>query len=125
MQNIFGWMARSLLRNCEAKTRILELNNNGKTGIHDFPEWSYDGSSTYQAPGDKSDLVLRPCNFVSDPIRGAGNYLVMCEVFHVDGKPVPSNTRAPLRLMLESSTRDLAFGWVMSKNIPSFKIIAL
>jgi glutamine synthetase len=90
-----------------SKTRILKLNSNGKTSLSDFPEWNYDGSSTYQAPGDKSDLVLRPCSFVNDPIRGSGNYLVMCEVFHVDGNPVPSNTRAPLRMMLESSTRDL------------------
>jgi glutamine synthetase len=90
-----------------SKTRILELKQNGNTSVSDFPEWSYDGSSTYQAPGDKSDLVLRPCSFVLDPIRGPGNYLVMCEVFHVDGNPVASNTRAPLRLMLESSNRDL------------------
>lgn len=80
-----------------SKTRILELSSNGGANIDDFPEWSYDGSSTYQAPGDKSDLVLKPVSFVSDPIRGKGNYLVMCEVYHMDGHPVPSNTRAPLR----------------------------
>jgi glutamine synthetase len=85
-----------------SKTRILKFDTKN-TNINDFPEWSYDGSSTYQAPGDKSDLLLKPCTFVSDPIRGAGNYLVMCEVFHVDGKAVASNTRAPLRALLESS----------------------
>lgn len=90
-----------------SKTRILALNTNGKTSLADFPEWSYDGSSTYQAPGDKSDLVLRPCSFVGDPIRGANNYLVMCEVFHIDGNPVASNTRAPLRNLLEANAQDL------------------
>lgn len=80
-----------------SKTRILELNNNGNVKVDDFPKWNYDGSSTNQAPGDKSDLVLEPVTSIADPIRGKGNFLVMCEVFHMNGEAVPSNTRAGLR----------------------------
>jgi glutamine synthetase len=80
-----------------SKTRILDPNKKSKITLTDFPEWSFDGSSTYQAPGDKSDLVLKPVYFLPDPIRGHDDYLVMCEVFHVDGNPVVSNTRARLR----------------------------
>jgi glutamine synthetase len=58
------------------------------------PIWSFDGSSTNQAPGDKSDCVLRPVATFPDPIRGGDNKLVMCEVLLVDMSPHPSNTRA-------------------------------
>ena len=46
----------------------------------DFPEWSFDGSSTGQAEGKNSDCILRPVCVTSDPIRGGDNVLVMCEV---------------------------------------------
>lgn len=90
-----------------SKTRILEFNRKTKIDISDFPEWTYDGSSTYQAPGDKSDLVLKPVRFVKDPIRGDGSFIVMCEVFHMNGSPVKSNTRAHLRNLIEDRGEDL------------------
>lgn len=88
-----------------SKTKIVEIH--GEASLNDFPMWGYDGSSTYQAPGDKSDLVLKPVSFVDDPIRGPGHYLVMCEVFHIDGQPVPSNTRALLRNRLDDNQAKL------------------
>jgi glutamine synthetase len=60
----------------------------------DPPIWGFDGSSTNQAPGDKSDCVLRPVASFKDPIRGGDNMLVMCEVLLVDMSPHPTNTRA-------------------------------
>ena len=50
----------------------------------DLPIWNFDGSSTNQAPGDKSDCVLKPVFTVPDPIRGGDHKLVLCEVFTVD-----------------------------------------
>lgn len=86
-----------------SKTKVIQTQN-APEGIGFFPDWSFDGSSTNQAPGDRSDCVLRPVFFVPDPIRVADplasspNYLVMCEVFNPDGEtPHPSNTRAKLR----------------------------
>jgi glutamine synthetase len=58
------------------------------------PIWGFDGSSTEQATGDKSDCVLRPVFVCPDPIRGGDNVLVMCEVLLVDMKPHATNTRA-------------------------------
>jgi glutamine synthetase len=58
------------------------------------PIWGFDGSSTEQAPGDKSDCVLRPVWSCPDPIRGGDNILVMCEVLHNDLTPHATNTRA-------------------------------
>lgn len=59
--------------------------------------WGYDGSSTNQAPGDKSDIVLKPVFQCPDPIRGGDDILVMCETFDVHDNPIPTNTRAKAR----------------------------
>ena len=73
-----------------SKTKILA--DGDEPGI-----WGYDGSSTNQAPGDKSDIVLQPVAQFPDPIRGGNNILVMCESLFVDMTPIPSNTRALAR----------------------------
>ncbi len=70
-----------------SKTRILEDGA-------ELPIWGFDGSSTNQAPGDKSDCVLRPVFSCPDPIRGGDNVLVMAEVLTIDMQPHPTNTRA-------------------------------
>ncbi len=73
--------------------------------LSDFPEWSYDGSSTNQADGSDSDCLLQPVAFSKDPIRGDGNYLVMCEVFRPDGAPHETNTRSKLRAILNAGAQ--------------------
>jgi glutamine synthetase len=60
----------------------------------ELPIWGFDGSSTNQAPGDKSDCVLQPVFSCPDPIRGGDNVLVMAEVLYTDMSPHVSNTRA-------------------------------
>ncbi|MBM2616259.1 glutamine synthetase beta-grasp domain-containing protein [Actinoplanes sp. LDG1-06] len=70
-----------------SKTKIVEDGA-------ELPIWGFDGSSTNQAPGDKSDCVLKPVFVCPDPIRGGKNVLVMCEVLLIDGTPHPTNTRA-------------------------------
>lgn len=60
------------------------------------PLWGFDGSSTNQADGHASDLVLRPVFICHDPVRGAPHKLVMCEVLNIDMTPHRTNTRAKL-----------------------------
>lgn len=87
-----------------SKTKIL----NGADFDGAFPEWTFDGSSTGQASGDKSDCVLKPVKWVKDPTRnveGAHCYLVLCEVFTAAGTPHHTNTRALLR-EVDSATKD-------------------
>jgi glutamine synthetase len=68
-----------------------------------FPDWGFDGSSTNQAEGSSSDCHLRPVTNYPDPIRGEGHFLVMCEVFLADSTtPHPTNSRAPLREVLDA-----------------------
>lgn len=83
------------------KTRIVNINTDS-IDLSIFPEWGFDGSSTYQAPGNKSDLVLKPVNFVKDPLRHGNNFLVMCEVLNDDNTPHETNTRALLREQLNN-----------------------
>lgn len=90
-----------------SKTRVIERNEN--PSLADFPEWGFDGSSTNQATGDNSDCVLKPVSFVSDPIRGEGHYLVMCEVFDEKGNAHPTNTRAILRKALDKGGAEQDF----------------
>ena len=74
-----------------SKTKILA--DGDEPGI-----WGYDGSSTNQATGDNSDVVLKPVFQCSDPIRGGNNILVMCETYLTDKEtPHPTNTRALAR----------------------------
>ncbi len=87
-----------------SKTKIIE---DGK----EPPIWGFDGSSTNQATGDKSDCVLKPVFVCPDPIRGGANVLVMCEVNLVNGKPHPTNTRAAARLAAKKyAADDMWFG---------------
>lgn len=58
------------------------------------PIWGFDGSSTNQAPGSRSDCVLRPVWVCPDPIRGDDDVLVMSEVLLPNMKPHATNTRA-------------------------------
>jgi len=83
---IDGTSPTPLLR---SKTKIL------KDDVTTPPMWGFDGSSTEQATGDKSDCGLKPVFTCPDPIRGGKNILVLCEVILAQtGEPHPTNTRA-------------------------------
>lgn len=77
-----------------SKTKILEAP---VARLEEIPEWGFDGSSTRQATGHDSDLLLRPVHFVPDPLRGEPQVLVICEVFYPDDRVHESNARAHLR----------------------------
>ncbi len=86
-----------------SKTRI-ERNFSGS--LEDCPMWSFDGSSTLQAPGNSSDCLLKPVAIFPDPDRKKA-FLVMCEVLNADGTPHPSNARATI----EDEDNDFWFGF--------------
>jgi glutamine synthetase len=95
-------------KNVRSKWKVID---GPVTKLGDVPDWQFDGSSTEQAPGDKSDCALKPVAFYPDPVRGAPHVLVMCEVMLASGKPHPSNTRAALRPLAElHASREPLFG---------------
>jgi glutamine synthetase len=74
-------------RKLRSKTKIVADGS-------DLPVWGFDGSSTNQATGHFSDCVLGPVWSCPDPLRGAHDVLVMCEVLNSDMTPHPTNNRA-------------------------------
>jgi glutamine synthetase len=82
--------------NTRSKTRTLDASK-GKS-VDSLPKWNFDGSSTGQAPGDDSEVILRPCRIFRDPFRprsdNLANILVMCDTYTPGGEAIPSNTRA-------------------------------
>lgn len=82
--------------NTRSKTRTLPAAK--AETVEALPKWNFDGSSTDQAPGDDSEVILRPCRIFKDPFRprsdGVDNILVMCDTYTPAGEPLPSNSRA-------------------------------
>jgi glutamine synthetase len=80
------------IQGLRSKTKIVK-NFSGK--LEDCPMWSFDGSSTEQAPGNSSDCLLKPVALFPDPARKNG-WLIMTEVLSADGTPHESNGRATI-----------------------------
>ncbi|XP_015189101.1 PREDICTED: glutamine synthetase 2 cytoplasmic [Polistes dominula] len=76
--------------NVRSKTRTLDFVPKHPS---DIPEWTYDGSSTYQAEGINSDIYLSPVAIYNDPFRRGNNKLVLCDTYTSDRLPTKSNQR--------------------------------
>ena len=76
----------------ELNGRVVAYNGRVIPSPDELPTWNFDGSSTNQAKGNKSDCVLKPVSLVMDPQRLDG-FLVMCEVMNSDGTPHKTNKR--------------------------------
>lgn len=95
-----GYVPTQSLR---SKTRV-ERGFDGK--LESCPMWAFDGSSTAQAEGVTSDLLLKPVAIFPDPARENG-FLVMTEVLNADGTPHESNGRATI----DDDDEDFWFGF--------------
>lgn len=82
--------------NTRSKTRTLPASK--AESIASLPNWNFDGSSTDQAPGDDSEVILRPQRIFTDPFRPRSddnnNILVMCDCVTPAGDAIPTNHRA-------------------------------
>ena len=81
--------------------------------LEDCPMWSFDGSSTEQAPGGSSDCLLKPVACYPDPDRLGNGYLVMTEVLNPDETPHRSNGRATI----DDDDADYWFGFEQEYTI--------
>ncbi|SAM03531.1 hypothetical protein [Absidia glauca] len=59
----------------------------------DLSEWNFDGSSTGQAEGHDSDVIMVPVAVYNDPFRGGDNKLALCDLYNPDGTPHKDNHR--------------------------------
>jgi len=74
---------RSKTRVFDGEVRLLEQ----------LPKWNYDGSSTEQAQGTDSEVILVPRQVFPDPIRGGNSILVWCETMRPDGSYLHNSHR--------------------------------
>ena len=81
------------LANLRSKTQIKDFAS--FPTLAELPAWGFDGSSTQQAEGKSSDIVLKPVAVFPDSTRKNG-VLVMCECFQHTGVASPSNSRATI-----------------------------
>ncbi|MCA9085033.1 MAG: glutamine synthetase beta-grasp domain-containing protein [Planctomycetaceae bacterium] len=100
-----------------SKTKIVKDFDGTLKGC---PMWSFDGSSTQQAPGGSSDCLMKPVAVFPDPGRNDA-FLVMTEVLNADGSVHESNGRATI----DDDDDDFWFGfeqeyflWDPEHNLP-------
>lgn len=81
------------------KARVLKK---APSSPSELPDWNYDGSSTNQAPGAESEVILRPQAIYPDPFRGTPNILVMCDTYTPQGDVIPTNKRNACAAAMEA-----------------------
>jgi len=85
------------------KTRTLAKKNWTPEAL---PEWNFDGSSTGQAPGDDSEVILKPAAIFPDPFRKGDNILVLCDLYKPDGTPLAGNTRVDAKRVFDLTNNE-------------------
>lgn len=73
-----------------SKNRII---NTYIKDVNKLPLWNFDGSSTGQASGKHSDIILKPVRIYNNPFAKFESYLVLCECLNKDLTPHITNTR--------------------------------
>ena len=83
-----------------SKTRVVKLEESISCVVTDPGrwEWSFDGSSTGQATGTDSDVLIRPVALYPNPFYNNSSIvealLVLCDCYNKDGTPHATNSRA-------------------------------
>ena len=85
----YVWIDGSL-QNVRCKTMTIDFVPKDPS---ELKVWNFDGSSTGQAPGNNSDVLMRPVAIFKDPFRGGDNILVLTETLNNDGTPHATNHR--------------------------------
>ena len=84
LPNLKGFISIKTDTNEDYFTRILQC----------IPAWNYDGSSTNQATGQDSEIILKPCAVFKDPFREKnGGLLVLCDTYTSNNERVFNNNR--------------------------------
>jgi glutamine synthetase len=76
-----------------SKTKVIyEKTPKNKEDLN-LPLWNYDGSSTGQANGEDSEVILKPQSVFPDPFRGGDCLIALCDTYNPDMTPHATNTR--------------------------------
>ena len=85
------------------KTRVFQ---GAAPELEKLPNWNYDGSSTGQAPGEDSEVIIKPVAVYHDPFRGGDHILVLTDTYDPEGTPIPTNTRAPAKEIFDAKPEE-------------------
>ena len=72
-----------------SKTRIYE----DVKCVEELPVWNFDGSSTGQAEGHYSEIIIKPKVLFPCPFRKELGKLVLCDTYYPNGEPHETNKR--------------------------------
>ena len=74
------------------------------SAVEDFPNWNYDGSSTGQALGEDTEVILKPVFKTPNPFldKETEGYLVLCETYDTEWKPLKNNYRMRAKEIFDS-----------------------
>jgi glutamine synthetase len=77
--------------NTRSKNKVVTIGKDEKLMLDD---WMFDGSSTGQAQGFNSDIILKPVSIFKNPfIKYTDSLLVLCECYNKDDTPHKNNHR--------------------------------
>lgn len=76
-----------------SKARVVQVIDGMDTDATLIPFWNYDGSSTEQAEGKLSEVMISPCRVIPCPFRRGKNLMVLCDAYDHEWKPIATNTR--------------------------------
>lgn len=100
--------------NCDihSKTKVFSPENSYLDQINNYPIWNYDGSSTGQAEGTYSEIILKPRVVYKNPFhKNHDSVLVLCDTYDKDDNPSPSNTRYSAALTFSSQEAKESKPW--------------
>lgn len=82
--------------NFRSKARTLTKDSDE---LENYPDWNYDGSSTGQAEGHNSEIILKPCAVFRCPFRRGDHRMVWCDTYYPSGMHTKTNTRCEANLI--------------------------
>jgi glutamine synthetase len=93
-----------------SKTRIVYISSSislNDISFDHIPNWSFDGSSTFQADINEgnTEILLYPVHFVKDPLRKSPNsFAVLCECRNIfnSQEPISNNSRYEAKKIFEN-----------------------
>ena len=78
----------------ELRSKAKTLNDvDALFSLDSYPSWNYDGSSTGQAEGNDSEVVIVPRAIFKCPFRSSRDVLILCDTYKPDGTPLKNNNR--------------------------------
>ena len=80
--------------NQELRSKVRVLDKPDALSLDSFPNWNYDGSSTGQAIGSDSEVIIKPNSFYKCPFRRGENVIVFCDTYLPNGEPHETNKRS-------------------------------